>query len=90
MDWFVPLTLSPARAVRAELRGLYPIVASHLWDYLLADPHSALKGVYLVRRLPAWRSPGPLRSPAAAPVRLCTASNGVTGTGAKWSQRRPL
>jgi hypothetical protein len=23
------------RAVRAELRGLYPIVANHVWDYVI-------------------------------------------------------
>jgi hypothetical protein len=53
-DWFVSLTLLPTRAIAAELRGLYPIVARHLWaTWVFPTETCALKGVYLVRCLPA-------------------------------------
>src|SRR5215467_2352268 len=82
------------RAAQGELHTLYSLARrrQELLCFLVEMPHRWLRAeyAYLVRCLPARRSIGPLRLPAAAPVRLFTTSNRVIGACARSASPRMI
>jgi hypothetical protein len=82
------------RAAQGELHTLYSFARRRqellcfLVDILRLMSHAEY--AYLVRCQPARRSIGPLRLPAAAPVRLSTTSNGVIGACARSASPRMI